>query len=482
MQSTSRVLKNTVIAFVTNISLKLANVFVFILISRINGVESSGIFSLGITYLLISSAILLGMDELITRQVSRDRTQGKEYLSLYVPLRFLFSLGLYALLWVAVNSLNYPDLTKTVILYIGLSLFPDGLSSVAQALLITYDRFGTILYSSVLAGLIRILGAFWVMKSGYGVIMVGIIWLLGSAVGAVINMIAALRETGGIHSPTSSLKLFRFNWVQMDIPFLAISLLSTLEYQLDVLMLSKLSGELEVGLYSATTTITSGLMLIPQAYRVAVYPYMIRSHRELPSSLERIFRLSILGLGTLAFPIVVGVGLLSQPILVWLFSDPFADSSAALQVAVVALIFLFLNVPSSRILLIYEKQGLVTKLLAISLVTNIILNVILIPGYSILGAAIARVISEVVYFAMAYFGASRLIGSRHTYRDLLVPAIAAALMGVVVGSIKSLGLWFSIMVGVATYSILLLVLLQLFPQDRLLFQDVGKIIRRTVEN
>jgi O-antigen/teichoic acid export membrane protein len=482
MLKPSGVLKNTAIAFGTNISLKLANVLVFILISRIDGVEQSGIFSLGITYLLVTSAIMLGMDELITRQVSRNRTQGKEYLVLYLPLRILFSLGLYALVVFVVNRLDYPDMTRRVIIYIGLSLFPDGISSVAQALLIAYDRFGMLLYSSVSAGLVKILGTYWAISSGYGAAGVGIIWLLGSAIGAVINLIAVLHYSGGVQSSKSARESLKFNWLQMDIPFLAISLLSTLEFQADVLMLSKMKGAFELGLYSAITTVISGLMLIPQAFRIAVYPYMIRSHRELPSSLDRIYRFSILGLGTIAFPIVVGLGLLSQPILVFLFSDLFSESGAALQIAGVVLIFLFLNVPSSRILLVFEKQKLVVGLLAISLGLNLLLNAILIPGYSIVGAAISRVISEAAYFGMAYYFATRLIGSTHSFRDILIPTIAAALMGLVVWPFKNLALWYPIMVGVLAYPLFIFILLQIFRQDRLLFQDAGKIFGKMLKH
>lgn len=480
IEDASRVARNSFLAFGTNVSIKAVNVIAFILISRIGGVEQSGIFSLSTIYLLILSAIVIGLDELLTRQVARDRSQAKAYFRAYILARIVLGIALYTFLFLFVTFMKYSHTTFLSVLWFGMCLIPDGIAGVGQALLAAYERYGIPFYASIVAGIVKTVGTYWVLKAGYGVIEIGQVWLIGSILAMLIVLITAFRLTGGVYFPGGFL-IWNMQEIRLSVPFFMMSLLAALEYQADVLILSKLQGDLALGLYSSITTITFSLALIPQAYRSAVYPFMIRLHKMNSLSMSRIYQISMVGLGTLVFPIVIGLILLSQRILVVIYSPRFLAAGPALQIIVIVLIFLFLNIPSSRILLIYEKQALVPYMWMISLIVNIILNLVLVPTYSIRGSAFARVVSEAIFFFIAQFIAMRLVGYTRSYRDLLLPVLAALLMGVIILPLREMAIWIPILVGILIYPLILITMLRFSSHDRALFWEIWLLVRRALQ-
>jgi len=89
-----------------SVSLKAANVIVFILVSRIGNVEQAGVFSLA----HLPAGFICNhdrLDELVTREVARDPQQAKAYYSIYVSARVFLSLGFYLFLVMVTKFLQY---------------------------------------------------------------------------------------------------------------------------------------------------------------------------------------------------------------------------------------------------------------------------------------------------------------------------------------------------------------------------------------
>lgn len=456
----SRVVKNSIWVFSAMISAKAANVIGFILISRFGGVDKAGIFSLVTIYLLILSSVIIGLDELVTRQIARDVTQAKPYFSAYLFLRIVIG-GVFYLLFVLVSHvLNYPALTVRAVLWFGLCLIPDGVMLVSQAVLSAFEQYRLAFFSGLITGAVRIFGIYGLVMAGYGIVEIGQVWLLGSVLGALIVFPAAIHRAGGLVLTPDWRAVIRWQEMRLNIPFFLISLLLTLQYQIDVIILSKLQGDVFLGLYSAVTTVFFSAQLIPQAYRAAVYPLMVRLYTENAQLMVKVYRISTVSLGILVFPMVVGLVLLGPQVLEWIYSPLFAPAGSALQIIVIALVFLFLNIPNSRVVLIYEKQNMVPALILFCLTLNIVLNLILIPDYNIQGAAIARVITEGVFYCVMLLIAIRLVGYHQFLEDLLLPLLASGLMGLVVWPLHAQALWLPILAGVVSYALILAILVQ----------------------
>ncbi|MEX2488544.1 MAG: polysaccharide biosynthesis C-terminal domain-containing protein, partial [Pseudomonadales bacterium] len=96
----------------------------------------------------------------------------------------------------------------------------------------------------------------------------------------------------------------------------------------------------------------------------------------------------------------VGVALpmtfLSTPIVTLLFGDAFAASGAVLAIHIWASVFVFLGVASSKWFLAENRQILSFQRTIMGAIVNVILNVLLIPEFGPIGAAVATVASYAV--------------------------------------------------------------------------------------
>jgi O-antigen/teichoic acid export membrane protein len=452
MTARIQLLKNTSLSISLNLVNKAANAIIFIIIARQAGVSQAGVFSLAITYILIFTAFSIGLDELLIRQVASNRSMSSRYFGSFLFLRFLMSCGLYLILFIVVKyGFNYGSFTNNVILIMGLSIIPEGLNYVGQALLVSHERFKVPVIAATVSGVIKLGGVWLISIAGIDPLIIGWVWFLGSALGAVINISAAILISGKL-KPSEWIDMqFWATQIKTGIPFLGIGALATLEYQTDVVILSAVRPETDLGWYGAATTIIFSLAIISQAYRTAVYPLMVRYNLDQADSLNRVYDLSFTYLGIAALPIAVGLTLLSSQIINLVYGTEFSEARIPLAILAWALVFIFLNVPNSRLMLVKDRQSWALRFLLASFSVNIILNLVLDPVYGANGAAVSRLIAVMIFFVPNYLYVRKNLHAHNLMASLGRVALAAIIMGLCVWFAKDFGLWFAIIVGMVTY-------------------------------
>jgi len=114
--------------------------------------------------------------------------------------------------------------------------------------------------------------------------------------------------------------------------------------------------------------------------------------RSAEQYLQGLLRLYVL-MVRISLLIAVPLAVVSPMLIELLFGAGFAESSAVLRVHIWAAIAVFLGVASSQYLTNEGLQKLSLYRTLIGLVINVVLNLILIPVYGAMGAAIATLIS-----------------------------------------------------------------------------------------
>jgi O-antigen/teichoic acid export membrane protein len=462
-----QLLRNTSLSFSLNLVNKAANAIAFIVIARQAGASQAGVFSLAITYILIFTAFSIGMDELLIRQVARDRTMASRYFGSFLFLRLLMTIGLYIILFVVVSyGFDYAPTTTTAILIMGFSIIPEGLNFIGQALLTSHERFNIPVLAAAVSGGVKLGGVFLISLARLDPVYFGWVWIFGSTLGAAINFSAAIHISGTLNPGEWLDRDFWTSQLKFGVLFLGIGALATLEYQTDVLILSAVRPETDLGWYGAATTIIFSLAIVPQAYRTAVYPLMVRYNEDVPASLDRVFDLSFSYLGIAALPIAVGITLLSQQIIVFVYGPDFLEAVLPLAILSWALVFIFLNVPNSRLMLVKDRQSWSLRFLLGSLSINLILNILLDPYLGATGAAIARLIAVIVFFVPNYWYVIHNLHSHNIFTSLGRVAMAALIMGISVWLTRDLGLWIAIFVGIVMYTFALIILKALPGEEK----------------
>jgi O-antigen/teichoic acid export membrane protein len=155
---------------------------------------------------------------------------------------------------------------------------------------------------------------------------------------------------------------------------------------------------------------------------------MTRHAQHAPERLARLYHKSMHYMGVVAMPMVVGIIVLAQPIMLLIFGPKFLPAVPVLQMLIVSLLFFFLSEPCNRVMLVKDRQRMTLGFLFVGASTNVVLNLILIPKFGAVGAATARVCSASLYFALNYGYVSRNLVRNGSLTSLIRPAIASAIM------------------------------------------------------
>lgn len=422
-----RFVENYLFALSSNVVQRMSSALVIVWVSRRLGVNEAGIYFLAVSFATLFGRLAYwGLDQLLTREVARVPDRANLFLVNFVVVRTVLAGLMITLLYAVVAWLGYAPHTSRIILLVGLTILPDSLINICQSLFMAHERMGYLAVSSLLNGVVRVLAGVLALIGGFGLEGVAFGLLLASFTTLVLLMYLIRTR---LFQP-----VWRVDWtfsrrqLGLGFPFLLISMFFILDNQLDVVLLSRLQDEYQVGLYGAASTIISALVLIPFAFQTAVFPVMSRLYTTAPDALGRLYEQSFKYLLLAGLPVAVGVTILASDIVTLVFGAQFALSAPMLQILIWSLFLTFVSIPNSRLLIVSDQQRRTAMFLLLSLVINTALNLLLIPRWGATGSAVARVISTSVLFTVIAVFVFRHMYSFNPAPFLPRPVLAAAAM------------------------------------------------------
>ncbi len=233
--------------------------------------------------------------------------------------------------------------------------------------------------------------------------------------------------------------------------FVLISTFLTLDFQLDAFLISLYLSERDIGWYGAAQMIVLGFWMMATAIRTTLYPLMARINKEAPEKLPALYRRAHQYLLLAALPIAASITVLAQPIVQLVYAEGFDETVPALQIMIWAVVFAFINVPNARLVLVRNRQQQAGWMTGISMVVNVVLNLLLIPRLGIMGAAAARTAATAVLFLQLYIYSQRYLDVDSILPLLIRPALATVVMTAVIWPIRHLPILWPIMTGIIAY-------------------------------
>lgn len=195
-------------------------------------------------------------------------------------------------------------------------------------------------------------------------------------------------------------------WIAASIaPFFATMALVMSYNYFDVLMLGHFRSELEVGIYAAIYVFFAGLVLVPSAFGNAFLPRMSKAHDERTDGVAKAADPALRILLMLSAPVVTVVLLAAEELLQIAFGREYTSGAFGFRVLLSSAPFVFLFWFLRGTLVAMGRVQSLLLITAVGLVTNILLNLVLIPRYGLEGACVATLVAEVVLLAQA----SRLV-------------------------------------------------------------------------
>ena len=230
-------------------------------------------------------------------------------------------------------------------------------------------------------------------------------------------------------------------------------------------MLSMMKGDASVGLYSAAYKLSEPLSLIPSALVISLFPIMSASFKSSREELIKTYRLGIKYILIIMLPIAMGTTLLADKIIFWIYGMEFSGSVTALQILIWALVFTSINPVLTRLLTAIGKQKLNTLSSALCATFNVALNFILIPILSYNGAAIATVLTNIIFFVSSFYFVSKYMHVLPIHKIFIKPVISSLIMAAFVCYFIDTNIFSLVLSATLVYFVALLALKTFTEED-----------------
>jgi len=358
----------------------------------------------------------LGLQLIVTREVARNEAAAPRTVGIALGLKLALSVPVLALL--AGLSLARPAAaTRGPILALGASML---LFSYVEFFGYVFRGRQQLIDEALLISLARacpaVLGAGLILAGGG---LAGLAWVtLAATAGAALLAYGRLRARGVV-------PLLQFDrqvtgrtvlWLLHQALPLGVAIgLSILYTRTAFFLLEPLRGLAAVAIYNLAYGLYEPLQILPAALLAAVFPVFAQSVTgtapagapQAAAGLQRDgtaawLQRRTLGLLALMGFVAVMAGALVAPFLIdALYGPAYAEAGPALQIMMLAVPPMFITYALTHFLIALGQQRWNALLSLVALVSNIALNLALIPALGPRGAALALVLGEAILFVFA---------------------------------------------------------------------------------
>ncbi|MEW6097027.1 MAG: flippase [bacterium] len=420
-----RIIKNIVAVQISETVTKVLNFLFGIFVARMLPLEVFGQWLLVFVFFRLFALFTnIGIQDVATRDIPRNpEFAGKYLIHLFFikgALAVILSIVLIFTIWL----LKYPPKT-TLLLYFAVPILI--ISTLNLPLVITLgglermeitSAFGlgsTLLYVS--------LGVICLWR-GYGII--ALLW-----VGIICEFISFVLKAGVVQKYFFKIRL------EFDISFCKYllkqgwyfglaNLLGFLLYKLNFLFLSKLKGESAVGIYGSAYRLIEPALFSVRGVRTAIRPTLSGLFVSSPDKAKAIHKRLMNLVLTIIPPLLFLITIFSEELVLLIYGEKFLPAKDVVTILTWTVGALMFTMPMRVILSISSEFPKFVFFRVVTTILNIILNIILIPRYSYIGAAIVTLICVVLELPVCIFLFKRVFKGTQVIR-----VIAKGSLGVI---------------------------------------------------
>ena len=434
-----------------------------ILIARYLGVSDYGIlgFAISLTGIL---AILVdfGISTHIVRHIATDYDSAPKYLGNAIPLKSLFSIGAFIITLIILILMKSNELTITITLLFTIEMIIKSFIGLLNG---SFQAFEEGKYQGIGNTIMNIILLAFIMISIFTDL-----GLFGIAISYILaNGIALLYEYSSLNNitkPEYELDLsFCKNITILSLPFAITSILYSVYYSIDVVMLTNLVGSYPTGIYNAAYKLISVLTLFYAVYGAVIFPVMSKFYKNDEKLLLISFEKSMKYITLIILPLVIATMIYSSDIIHLIYGAEYYAASSALSILGWTVFLLYIAGACNALLNASHKEITVTKMYAIAAIFNVALNFIMIPYFSYNGAAITTVLSDLLIMIIQIYVIYKLghRPNKKLYHDLVKIIVGSGILGIALYFLH-LNMWVALPVGIIIY-FAIIYLFRVFDDD-----------------
>jgi O-antigen/teichoic acid export membrane protein len=394
----------------------LSGILVTAYVARQLGVELFGIIAYSLSILTILMVISrLGMESLLVRNLARiDDSQDRNsnigmayYLMQYTSL-LVFVSGFAVVYYI------FGDVDRTyVILIITISVLFQPMMVIDynfQSQCLNAVNFKSKVFSIIIGSFVKIFLA-W---SGHGVMVIAAAYVLEPMLYYAMQSVSYnnIEHQKPILSWVYNSKKWKSNLLQST-PLVITGLLGILLTRFDHFYIDAVLGVESLSIYSVAVRFYESWIMFPQIVALAIIPILTYKLDKSKGQSDPIIQALIINI-SLSILFVVACYFGSEYVINLLFGREYIEASNVLIVLSYTTIFMSIGSLYFRVLINENNQKKIAIILLLTLVLNIILNLILVESMGVIGSAYAMLLSVGLVYSLFFLFDPSAIKIRHS--------------------------------------------------------------------
>lgn len=451
------IFKNTLIITSGSTFLKLIGFLFSVYVIRSFGGSQYGQYSIVLQFVGLFQIFLeLGMTQYVMRSIAQDRTRSESLLWNLVALRLLLALSGMIIIPLMGIIMGYSsEIILGILLYSTSFVFAAFLMPL-QSVLESNERYDYVTLVDLIGRILffALGGLFLLVGGGYITLIVASLLVIPPQLVVTVwtirrHHLAPLRP---VIQPRTWPQLLR-----SGLPFGLISLFLTIAFSIDTIMLSWYEPDNVVGWYNVAYGLIPSFLFFFGGFQRAVVPSLTKSFVNDPVTVNRWYLSSVKFIILISIPIAVGGMVLAVPLILFLYTDEFLPSALALKILIWDVPFIMFASFCGNMTTIVSEEKAAARIYGINTIANVGLNLIAIPMFGLVGAALVTVITDFIGAIQFHILLRRKLELPNMASILLRAVAASFIMGIAIWLVRDWNMFLLIGLGLVIYSVLLLI-------------------------
>jgi len=339
-----------------------------------------------------------GLDNILIRELINNSNKSNEILGTSFILRLIGALLSILLLFFTSIIIKNDNNITFLLMITSISLFIQSFNIIDyffQSIVLSKYIVISNVMSLLISSLLKILLVFWESS----IIFFYLVLLLDTTI-AIMGYIFFYYKNGFSLFSWKYDNLIAINLIKDSWPLMIGGIAASVYIRIDQIIIKSLINTEAVGYYAVSAKLTELWGNITIILTQTFMPVILRSKGK--NNEEYLYRIQELYniLLKIAFWIAIIITIFAPEIILLLFGKTYSRSIFILRIYIWSILFVFLSNGSWSFFIANNLQKLASYRLIIGAVFNITLNIVLIPIYGLVGAALATIIS---YSISSYF-------------------------------------------------------------------------------
>lgn len=417
---------------------------------RYNGIYNYANSIVGIFGIFVD----FGMSTVLIRDISRDLTKAKKYLDNIILLKII--IGMIILFFIVLSSFfikQYKDITY-IMLFLGLYNILSGFNILLRGIFRSHRKMVYEAYNVFFEKILLLIFGFIALFFYSSLLLYTIVFASTAFIGTLI----------AIFIVRSKFTKFSFHinyefskYIIKEIwPYGLSSIIVTVYFTIDQIMLGSMKPIVQVGYYALARSGTGVVTSIIGVFVGVLFPSFAEYFKNNRKQFTDLLNNSIKFMAILGIIFITEMMISSKEFVLSIFGTRYTGSIIPLEILSIATGFIFINALIGNVFGAIDKQKFLIKGLLISMIINIISNLILIQYLSAVGSAISAVLTELFIGIYAYTVLKRDVDI-HFLQYTIKPIIAAAIIYIISLEFTNINIFALSISGVVVYFTILII-------------------------